>query len=120
MATVHPSSILRGPTDQRERAFDAFVADDGAGGTLSAAFFILFAAISVSLVASGAAGRMKFGAWLVFAALWVLLVYSPLAHLVFAFDDEETGVIGGWMANVLGLHDYAGGTAIHASGPGNT
>lgn len=93
--------------------FDAFVADDGAGGTLSAAFFILFAAISVSLVASGAAGRMKFGAWLVFAALWVLLVYSPLAHWVFAFDDEETGVVGGWMANVLGLHDYAGGTAIH-------
>ncbi|KSU60160.1 hypothetical protein AS181_05300 [Gordonia sp. SGD-V-85] len=27
VATVHPSSILRGPTDQRERAFDAFVAD---------------------------------------------------------------------------------------------
>lgn len=27
VATVHPSSILRGPADQRERAFDAFVAD---------------------------------------------------------------------------------------------
>ncbi|MYR04891.1 UdgX family uracil-DNA binding protein [Gordonia sp. SID5947] len=27
LATVHPSSILRGPRDRREEAFDAFVAD---------------------------------------------------------------------------------------------
>jgi Amt family ammonium transporter len=93
--------------------FDAFVADDGSAAALNGAFFILFAAIAVALVASGAAGRMKFGAWLVFVPLWIVLVYGPLAHWVFAFDDEESGVIGGWMANVLGVHDYAGGTAIH-------
>ncbi len=93
--------------------FDSFMTDDAAGGTLFGAFYILFAAISVALVASGAAGRMRFGSWLVFAALWVVLVYGPLAHWVFAFDNEETGVIGGWMRNVLGLHDYAGGTAVH-------
>ena len=93
--------------------FDDFMADDGAGSTLFGAFYILFAAISVALVASGAAGRMRFGSWMIFSALWVLLVYAPLGHWVFAFDNEETGAIGGWMRNVLGLHDYAGGTAVH-------
>ncbi|SJM66162.1 ammonium transporter [Gulosibacter sp. 10] len=93
--------------------FSAFMADDGAGSTLWGAFYILFAAISVALVSSGAAGRMKFGAWLIFAALWVLLVYAPMGHWVFAISDPETGVVGGWMRNVLGLHDFAGGTAVH-------
>jgi DNA polymerase len=27
VATVHPSAILRGPPSEREKAFDAFVAD---------------------------------------------------------------------------------------------
>lgn len=91
--------------------FDEFLAEGS--GALSAAFFILFAAISIALVASGAAGRMKFGSWLVFTVIWVILVYSPLAHWVFAIDDPESGYVGGWMVNILGLHDYAGGTAIH-------
>lgn len=93
--------------------YDAFVEEGDPGSTLFAAFFILFAAISVALVASGAAGRMKFGSWLIFSAIWIVLVYAPLAHWVFAFDNEDTGVIGGWMVNQLGLHDYAGGTAVH-------
>lgn len=93
--------------------FDQFLVDDAAGGTLFSAFYILFAAISLGLVASGAAGRMKFGAWLIFGALWVVMVYGPLAHWVFSFDNEEAGTIGGWLRNVIGLHDYAGGTAIH-------
>lgn len=93
--------------------FDQFMVDDAAGGTLFSAFYILFAAISLGLVASGAAGRMKFGAWLIFGALWVVMVYGPLAHWVFAVDNEEAGTIGGWLRNVVGLHDYAGGTAIH-------
>lgn len=93
--------------------FTSFMEDDGSGGPLWGAFYILFAGISVALVASGAAGRMKFGSWLVFVALWVVLVYGPLGHWVFAFSNEETGVIGGWMRNQLKLHDFAGGTAIH-------
>ncbi|HIW92250.1 MAG TPA: ammonium transporter [Candidatus Corynebacterium avicola] len=93
--------------------FNDLMSDDGAGTTLNAAFFTLFAAISLALVSSGAAGRMKFDAWMIFSAIWVLLVYAPMAHWVFAADDEETGTTGGWMINVLGLHDYAGGTAVH-------
>ncbi|MGY1661474.1 ammonium transporter [Geodermatophilus sp. SYSU D00705] len=85
----------------------------GAEGVYWTAFFILFAAITVAIVASGAAGRMTFGGWLVFSAVWLTLVYFPLAHWVFAFDDEGSGVVGGWMRNVLQLHDFAGGTAVH-------
>lgn len=81
------------------------------------AFFILFAAITVAIVASGAVGRMKFGAWLVFSVVWVTLVYMPLGHWVFAFDAEDGSTKGGFLRNVIELHDYAGGTAVHmASG----
>ncbi|WP_080794819.1 ammonium transporter [Corynebacterium pacaense] len=93
--------------------FRSIMTDDGAGGMMWAGFYILFAAISLALVASGAAGRMKFGSWLVFGVLWLTFVYSPLAHWVFAFDDESTGFVGGWMVNTLGFHDFAGGTAVH-------
>lgn len=93
--------------------FYSLMHDDGTGSTLFSGFYFLFAAISVALVASGAAGRMRFGAWLAFAALWVVLVYGPLGHWVFSFSDPDTGYVGGWMRNVLGLHDFAGGTAVH-------
>jgi Amt family ammonium transporter len=93
--------------------WNAFTADDGSDSAYWGAFYTLFAAISIGIVASGAAGRMRFGSWLAFSALWVVLVYAPLAHWVFAFSDEESGIVGGWMRNVLGLHDYAGGTAVH-------
>lgn len=93
--------------------FNNLMTDDGAGGLLWGGFYVLFAAISLALVASGAAGRMKFGAWLIFGALWITLVYAPLAHWVFAFDDPEAGTVGGWLVNRVGMHDFAGGTAIH-------
>lgn len=93
--------------------YGGFFEDDGEGGPLWGAFYILFAAVSVALVASGAAGRMRFGSWLVFSALWVTLVYAPMAHWVFTETDEESGYIGGWMRSQLGLHDFAGGTAVH-------
>ncbi|MFI6358614.1 ammonium transporter [Streptomyces sp. NPDC050743] len=85
-----------------------FQHDDGSGGYQGAwfnAFFILFAAITVAIVASGAAGRMKFSAWLVFATLWLILDYFPVAHWVFNPD--------GWLYGKVGIHDYAGGTAVH-------
>lgn len=101
--------IIGNPLDHL--GFRSVMNDDGAGGMIWAGFYILFAAISLALVASGAAGRMKFGAWLLFGAIWITLVYAPLAHWVFAFDGP--GVTGGWMVNTLGFHDFAGGTAIH-------
>lgn len=78
---------------------------------LFAAFQLLFAGLTIAIVAGGAAGRMKFSAWLLFSALWIVVVYFPIAHWVFAFDGEDT--IGGWIANRLEAVDFAGGTAVH-------
>ena len=89
---------------------------DPAGGipaALIAAFHLLFAGITVAIIAGGVADRMKFSAWMAFSAIWVVLVYFPVAHWVFAFDDEDAGTTGGWIANTLGAHDFAGGTAVH-------
>ncbi|MFM9378648.1 ammonium transporter [Gordonia sp. VNK21] len=91
-----------------------WMADDGSGGTQTlyfAAWFILFAAITIAIVASGAAGRMKFSAWLLFVPVWLTLVYFPVAHWVFAVDAD--GYQGGFLVNDIGIHDYAGGTAVH-------
>lgn len=91
-----------------------FHTDDGSGGAQGAyntAWFILFAAITVAIVASGAVGRMKFTSWLVFSAIWLTLVYFPVAHWVFAADGN--GYAGGFLLNKIGIHDYAGGTAVH-------
>ena len=85
--------------------FSTLTSDDGAGTTVTTAFYTLFAAISVALVSSGAAGRMKFDAWMGFAVIWVLVVYAPVAHWAFADD--------GWFRTVLEVHDYAGGTPVH-------
>ncbi|MXG89212.1 ammonium transporter [Nocardioides flavescens] len=85
-----------------------FVVDNGSAGYQNAwynAFFILFAAITVAIVASGAAGRMKFESWLVFATLWLVLDYFVVGHWVFNAD--------GWLFGKVGIHDYAGGTAVH-------
>ncbi|QXF80647.1 ammonium transporter [Rhodococcus pyridinivorans] len=87
--------------------------DGGMPAALTAAFHLLFAGITVAIIAGGVADRMKFSAWLVFSGIWVVLVYFPVAHWVFAFDDEEAGTKGGWIANTLAAHDFAGGTAVH-------
>jgi ammonium transporter, Amt family len=79
---------------------------------LFAVFQALFAAITVALISGAVADRMKFGAWMVFAGIWATVVYFPVAHWVFAFDNDS-GVIGGWIANKLGAVDFAGGTAVH-------
>ncbi|AWH97060.1 ammonium transporter [Dietzia psychralcaliphila] len=80
---------------------------------LFAGFLLLFAGITVALVAGGVADRMRFSTWLVFAIVWPVLVFFPVAHWVFAFDSDDGSVTGGWIANNLGAIDLAGGTAIH-------
>ena len=85
-------------------------------GTIPAAVFVafqgIFAAITVALISGSIADRAKFGAWMVFAGIWVTLVYFPVAHWVFAFDNFVAKT-GGWIANDLGVLDFAGGTAVH-------
>ncbi|WP_263430485.1 ammonium transporter [Nocardioides sp. TRM66260-LWL] len=87
---------------------------DAGGGTypviLFALFQGLFAVITGALVSGAIADRARFGAWLVFVAVWTVLVYAPVAHWVFDFDAD--GHVGGWLANRVGLVDFAGGTAV--------
>ena len=101
-----------------------FVGDYGAeevayplSGTIPALLFVAFQAtfaiITVALISGAVADRMRFGAWLLFAGVWATVVYFPVAHWVFAFSDEESGVVGGWIANNLAAIDFAGGTAVH-------
>jgi Amt family ammonium transporter len=86
-------------------------------GTIPALVFVAFQAtfaiITVALISGAVADRVRFGPWLLFAGLWATLVYFPVAHWVFAFSDDESGVVGGWIANDLAAIDFAGGTAVH-------
>jgi Ammonium Transporter Family len=68
-----------------------------------ASFQLMFAVITVALLAGAVAERTRFWPWLLFVALWVTVVYLPLAHWV--FDPS------GWLASKLHLLDFAGGTA---------
>ncbi len=77
---------------------------------LFAVFQGLFCVITGALVSGAIADRARFGAWMVFVSVWTLLVYAPIAHWVFDFSSE--GHVGGWMANRLGVIDFAGGTAV--------
>ena len=91
-----------------------------AGGLPTMAFVgfqAVFAIITVALISGAIADRAKFGAWMVFAGVWATLVYFPIAHWVFDFtltgDDGAVTHVGGWIANDLGVIDFAGGTAVH-------
>ncbi|WP_219419480.1 ammonium transporter [Pseudonocardia nigra] len=86
-------------------------------GTIPALLFVgfqaTFAIITVALISGAVADRMRFGPWLLFAGLWATVVYFPVAHWVFAFDNDDAGVVGGWIANDIAAIDFAGGTAVH-------
>jgi Amt family ammonium transporter len=87
-----------------------YVADLGtvAGGVSAgamSAFGMMFAIITVALIAGAVADRMKFSAWVVFATAWVVLVYAPVAYWVWG---------SGWIED-QGVLDFAGGTAVHAN-----
>ena len=77
---------------------------------LFAVFQGLFCVITGALVSGAIADRARFGAWIVFVGAWTVLVYAPVAHWVFDFD--HAGHAGGWLANKVGLVDFAGGTAV--------
>src|SRR5664280_2339810 len=85
-------------------------------GTIPAMAFVAFQAgfaiIAVALVSGAVADRMTFPSWILFTILWATLVYFPAAHWVFAFDGFAADK-GGWIANKIGVIDFAGGTAIH-------
>ncbi|MCW2793271.1 MAG: amtB [Nocardioides sp.] len=77
---------------------------------LFAVFQGLFCVITGALVSGAIADRARFGAWMVFVSVWTLVVYAPVAHWVFDFSRGDH--TGGWLANRVGLVDFAGGTAV--------
>jgi Amt family ammonium transporter len=77
---------------------------------LFAMFQGLFCVITGALVSGAIADRARFGAWIVFVSIWTLVVYAPVAHWIFDFSSGDH--VGGWMANSLGVIDFAGGTAV--------
>jgi ammonium transporter len=81
-----------------------------------AAFQLMFAIITVALLAGAAAERTRFWPWLLFVVAWVTVVYLPLAHWVF----DAPGLTGphspgGWMVAKLHVLDFAGGTAVEVN-----
>jgi Amt family ammonium transporter len=86
--------------------------EDALATTAFVAFQGMFAVITVALIAGAIADRVRFGAWLLFAGVWATLVYFPVAHWVFDFSNDS-GHVGGWIANDLVAFDFAGGTAVH-------
>jgi Amt family ammonium transporter len=67
-------------------------------------FQLMFAIITVAIIASPFSERVDFGAFCIFISIWLIIVYSPIAHWVWGE--------GGWL-NVLGALDFAGGTVVH-------
>jgi Amt family ammonium transporter len=72
-----------------------------------ASFQLMFAIITVALLAGAIAERTRFWPFLLFAALWVTIVYVPLAHWI--FDPS------GWLSSELHVDDFAGGTAVETN-----
>ena len=68
------------------------------------AFQMMFACLTVGLIAGAIADRTKYASWMIFAGVWASLVYFPVAHWVWAS--------GGWIFE-MGVIDFAGGTAVH-------
>lgn len=86
---------------------ESLIADDPEATTPPIAFVafqMMFACLTVGLIAGAIADRTKYAAWMVFAGVWASLVYFPVAHWVWAS--------GGWIFE-MGVIDFAGGTAVH-------
>jgi len=80
----------------------------------------MFAIITPALISGAIAERIRFWPFCLFMILWVTFVYCPLAHMVWAFDWFDTGVLAakrgqaaiGFLGK-MGALDFAGGTVVH-------
>jgi Amt family ammonium transporter len=72
-----------------------------------ASFQLMFAVITVALLAGAIAERTRFWPFLLFTAAWVTIVYIPLAHWI--FDPQ------GWLVAKLHVDDFAGGTVVETN-----
>ncbi|WRX24808.1 Ammonium transporter AmtB-like domain - like 8 [Theobroma cacao] len=69
-------------------------------------FQLVFAAITLVLIAGALLGRMNFRAWILFVPLWFTFSYTIAAFSIWCPE--------GWLAK-LGVIDFAGGFVIHLS-----
>jgi len=67
-------------------------------------FQLMFAIITVAIIASPFSERVNFGAFCLFISIWVIIVYSPIAHWVWG---------DGGFLKAMGALDFAGGTVVH-------
>jgi Amt family ammonium transporter len=67
-------------------------------------FQLMFAIITVAIIASPFSERVNFGAFCIFISIWLIIVYSPIAHWVWG---------DGGFLKTLGALDFAGGTVVH-------
>ena len=70
----------------------------------------MFAIITPALISGAFAERIRFGPYCLFVLLWATLVYDPLAHWVWAVNENGDPV--GWLG-AMGALDFAGGTVVH-------
>ena len=70
-------------------------------------FQMMFAAVTVAVVAGGFAERMRFPAFILFVLFWGTFVYSPVAHWVWGGSGDSAG----WLKE-LGVIDFAGGFVV--------
>ncbi|MCL2005678.1 MAG: ammonium transporter [Planctomycetaceae bacterium] len=84
---------------------------DALGLTIPLALFALFqlkfAIITPALITGSFAERIHFSGYMIFMLLFSLLIYAPLAHWVWHPE--------GFLGNMLGIADFAGGIVVHAS-----
>jgi Amt family ammonium transporter len=108
--------LIGGFGDVGLRHLDTAVVGNGSSAIpagVYAMFELMFAVITVALLAGAVAERTRFWPWTLFVLVWVTLVYLPEAHWVFALDGATgPGSVGGWIANRLHALDFAGGTAV--------
>ena len=71
-----------------------------------AIFQTVFCATSATIVSGAMAERTKFSAYCIYSAAISLLIYPVSGHWIWG---------GGWLSQV-GLHDFAGSTAVHMVG----
>ena len=94
------------------KAFLKGIGSETLSGSIPEIVFIMFqltfAIITPALIAGAFAERMKFSAMLLISAIWSLIVYAPLCHMAWSGD-------GSFFADILGAHDFAGGTVVHVN-----
>ena len=94
------------------KAFLKGIGSESLSGSIPEIVFVMFqltfAIITPALIAGAFAERMKFSAMLLFSAIWSLIVYAPLCHMAWSGD-------GSFFADILGAHDFAGGTVVHVN-----